>query len=99
MELVISIIALVMSFLVATVVYIKLKSIYINLYNLSKGLDILFANQDKILELTRLKTFVQLTTEEELNVREEIKKEKPTFANQSKESIRSSESDKDDKKS
>lgn len=59
--------------------YVKLKSIYINLFNLSKGLDVLFENQNKIIELTRIKSFVQLTNEEEREVRNEIAKEKQVF--------------------
>ncbi len=59
----------------ATVCYIKIKSIYLNLFNLSKGLDILWENQQKILELTKVKGFVQLTHEEERSLKKEIGEE------------------------
>ena len=68
--------SLTVSLLVAIIVYIKLKSIYINLFNLSKGLDILWANQEKILELTKIKGYVQLVHEEEPVVRKEIVEER-----------------------
>jgi hypothetical protein len=67
--------------------YFKIKSLYVNLYKLSKGLDILFSNQEKILELTKLKTFVQLTTEEEKNVKREIDKEKEILRRKETEDI------------
>lgn len=67
--------------------YFKIKSLYVNLYKLSKGLDTLFSNQEKILELTKLKTFVQLTTEEEKNVKREIDKEKEILRRKETEDI------------
>lgn len=80
--------------------YIKLKSIYLNLFNLSKGMDVLFSNQDKIIELTKLKSFIQLTNEEEREVRIQVSKEKEIFGKkQSEKSIRPSESDTNDKES
>ena len=70
--------------------YIKLKSIYINLFNLSKGLDVLFTNQDKIIELTKLKSFIQLTNEEGREVKTQLSREKEIFGKKpSKESVRS----------
>lgn len=96
-ELVISILSLVISILVSIVMYIKLKSIYINLFNLSKGLDVLFANQDKIIELTKLKSFIQLTNEEGQEVRTQVSKEKEIFGKKSaKGAVRPSEPDTDD---
>ncbi len=98
-ELVISILSVVLSLLVAIVVYIKLKSIYINLFNLSRGLDVLFANQDKIIELTKLKSFIQLTNEEGRELRTQVSKEKEIFGKKRAKgegSARPSESDTDD---
>lgn len=43
---------------------------------MSKGLDILWSNQTKIIELTKIKGFVQLTNEEEQKVRKEISEER-----------------------
>lgn len=100
LALVISILSLLISTLVSIVVYIKLKSIYINLFNLSKGLDVLFTNQDKIIELTKLKSFIQLTNEEGREVKTQLSREKEIFGKKhSKESVRSSESDTDDEES
>lgn len=80
--------------------YVKLKSIYINLFNLSKGLDVLFENQNKIIELTKIKSFVQLTNEEEREVRNQITKEKQVFGGKRTERVvRSSEPNTDDEKS
>jgi hypothetical protein len=99
-SLIVSIISLITSILVSLVLYFKLKSIYINLFNLSKGLDVIFSNQDKIIELTKLKSFIQLTNEEEQEVRFQINKEKQIFGKKGREeSIRSPESNSDDKKS
>jgi hypothetical protein len=97
LTLVISILSLITAIIVALVMYIKLKSIYINLFNLSKGLDVLFLNQDKIIELTKLKSFIQLTNEEEREVRTQVVKEKQNFGNRTKdkESVRPSEPDTD----
>ena len=100
LTLVISILSLVVSLLVSAVSYIKFKSIYLNLFNLSKGLDVLFANQDKIIELTKLKSFIQLTNEEEREVRTQISKEKEIFGKKpTKGVVRPFESDTDDKES
>jgi hypothetical protein len=99
-ELVISILSVVLSLLVAIVVYIKLKSIYINLFNLSRGLDVLFANQDKIIELTKLKSFIQLTNEEGQEVRTQVTKEKEVFGKRpTKGIVRPSKSDTDNEES
>lgn len=101
-SLVISSLALIVSLLVAIIVYIKLKSIYINLYNLSKGMDVLFANQDKIIELTKLKSFIQLTNEEGKEVRTQVAREKEIFGKKRTEgegAVRSPEPDTDDEES
>lgn len=90
----IALISLVANVILSVVLYIKLKSIYINLYNLSKGLDVLFENEKKILELTKVKSFVELVHEEEKSIRQEISKSKQTTKDKSvEESIRPSESD------
>ena len=55
----------------------KLKTtLLVNLYEMSKGLDVLWANQQKIVELTKIKGFVQLTNEEEQTVRKEVTEER-----------------------
>jgi hypothetical protein len=97
LSLIISVLSLVTTITVAVVVYVKLKSIYINLFNLSKGLDVLFSNQDKIIELTKIKSFIQLTNEEEREVRNQVSKEKQVFGKREKdeEPVRSSEPDTD----
>lgn len=56
--------------------YKKVKSIYVNLHLLSKGLDVLYENQNKILELTNVKGFVQLVNTEAKVVKDEIETEK-----------------------
>lgn len=52
--------------------YQKYISVNINLYNLSHGLDVLYSNQTKILELTNLKNYVQLVNDENRNIKKEI---------------------------
>jgi hypothetical protein len=100
MSLVISIISLTTSILVSIILYIKLKSVYINLYNLSKGLDILFENQKKILELTKVKGFVQLINEENRNIKQEVEQEKSKVGDKKvKGSIRPLDSNPNDERS
>jgi hypothetical protein len=98
MELIISIIALIVSLLVAWIVYVKIKSVYLNLYNMSKGLDVLWENQQKIVELTKIKGFVQLTNEELEVVHKEVTEERTKLPNKVSGIIRPSNGDKIDKK-
>jgi predicted PurR-regulated permease PerM len=95
----ISILSLLLSIIVAWVVSVKIKSVYINLYNMSKGLDTLWENEKKIIELTKIKGFVQLTNEEEQKVRKEVSEERTKLSELKKGTIRSSESNPDDKRS
>lgn len=100
LALVFSILSLVATVVVAVVVHIKLKSIYINLFELSKGLDVLWENQQKIIELTKIKSFIQLTNEEERELRFQVAKEKEVFGKKRSEGVvRSSEPNTDDKES
>lgn len=62
-------------------------------------MDTLYNNQSKILELTKLKTFVELTTEESKNVKTVIDKEKTIRKRNLKDVVRSSESDTNDEES
>jgi hypothetical protein len=94
MPLLISIVALIVSLLVALVTYIKLKSVYVNLWNLSKGMDVLFENEKKILELTKIKGFVQLTNEEEQSVLKEVTEERSKLNGVKKRVVRSPDGDK-----
>lgn len=55
---------------------IRIKNVTIALYKLSRSLDVLYANDEKILELTKLKSFVELVSEEEINVKHELDREK-----------------------
>lgn len=57
-------------------VNIRIKNVTIALYKLSKSLDVLYSNDEKILELTKLKSFVELVSEEETNVKHELDREK-----------------------
>jgi 5-bromo-4-chloroindolyl phosphate hydrolysis protein len=88
--LIISILSLLLSILVAWVVAVKIKSVYLNLYNMSKGLDTLWENQKKIIELTKIKGFVQLTNEEEQKVRKEISEEREKLKGIKKEPVQPS---------
>lgn len=61
-------------------------------------MDVLYTNQDKILELTKIKGYVQLVNEEERNIKKEIVKEIPP--NRKNEGVNGSpESNSDNKKS
>jgi len=96
---IISLISFLTSIVLCFILYFKLKSVYINLYRLSKGLDTLWENQQKILELTNIKNFVQLVNEEEPSVRKNIYEER-TRVNEfkkTKESVRSPNSNPNDK--
>ncbi len=95
-----SVISVLASIITIWVVTIKMKGFYINLYNMSKGLDILWGNQQKIIELTKIKGFIQLTNEEEQNVRKEISEERHKALGRSKKTeklVRSFDGNKDDK--
>lgn len=93
---IISSIALILSVFMTIIGLIKYKSILVNIYNLSKGMDVLYTNQEKILELTKVKGFVQLINEEEREIRKEIKTEKSfTGSEKTQESVRPPDSDTD----
>jgi hypothetical protein len=93
-----SIFSLMVSMLTAVVCYIKFKSVWINFYNISKGLDTLYSNDSKIIELTKIKGFVQLVNEEEQTVRKEIVEERTKLGRKKDTgSLRPSDSDPDDK--
>jgi len=67
---------LVLIILVFLYSYKNNKQTLINLYQFSKALDTIYANQDKILELTKIKSFVELVSDEEVNIKSQIKHEK-----------------------
>jgi hypothetical protein len=76
------------------------QSVFINIFELSKGLDVLYANQEKIMELTKIKGFIQLTNEDYKNISQEIKVEKSSDGNKkTKEPVRPPDGNSDDKKS
>jgi len=62
---------------------------------MSKGLDTLWENQKKIIELTKIKGFVQLTNEEEQKVRKEVSEERKKLTDLKKGTVRPPEFDPD----
>jgi hypothetical protein len=76
MELIISIIALAVSLITAFIVYKLKTTVLVNMYNMSKGLDVLWENQQKIVELTKIKGFVSLVSAEQDKIHKEIQAEK-----------------------
>ena len=73
---ILSITSIILSILTLLYIGSKIKYIYVNFYNIDKHINILYSNQDKILELTKIKPFVELVTDEGQNVRKEIEKER-----------------------
>jgi len=74
--LILSLVSLLVSLFVIIFTFKKIELLLINLHRMSKGMDILFANQEKILELTKIKGFVSLMSEEESSILVELRKER-----------------------
>jgi hypothetical protein len=92
-SLIISCVSLAAVILLFTIGYIKYNSILINLYSMSKGLDTLFSNQEKTLELAKIKSFVKHVHEEETRIKQEIDQEKLRTTKETEGVVRSSDGD------
>jgi hypothetical protein len=98
MTLGLSITAIVLSIAVYVWALTQFKRVSVSLVQLVKAMDVLYSNQDKILELTKIKSFVQLVNEEDRNIKQEIGKEKTYIGSKkTEESIRPSNGNQDNK--
>ncbi len=62
------------STIISVFIWIKYHSLLINIFELSKGMDMLYSNQEKLLELTKVKGFIKLVNEEMTKEKDEFEK-------------------------